>query len=325
MGPGGGCGRFGMREEMVMELPAIYRDDFRIRSFLFGEGKESVCIVGAQRGNEYQQLYVASLLVKKLKEIEERGGICPGRQIRVIPCANPYSINAKKRFWTADNTDINRMYPGYDLGETTQRIAAAVFDVAKRYEYGIQFASFYMPGRFLPHIRIMKTGLEEPGMARKFGFPYVVLHQPRPFDTTTLNYNWQIWETKAFSLYTTDTNHIDEASAHMAVDGVLRFLHTQKILKDRIPGGYFSEIIERTDLVSVRTSCAGFFFSDVSVGQRITHGQKLAEIRDTYTNELKQELVSPVDGTLFFMRNEPLTYQATAVFKIIPQGAERKF
>lgn len=312
-----------MREEIVMELPALYRDSFRIQSFVFGEGKNSVCIVGAQRGNEYQQLYVASLLTEKLKEVEGKGGICPGRSIRIIPCVNPYSINAKKRFWTADNTDINRMYPGYDLGETTQRIAAAVFDVARDYDYGIQFASFYMPGSFLPHIRIMKTGLEEPDLARKFGFPYVVLHQPRPFDTTTLNYNWQIWETKAFSLYTTETNHIDRQSALMAVDGVLRFLHTQKILKERIPGGYFSEIIERTDLVSVRTTCAGFFFPDTAVGDRVKKGQKLAEIRDTYDNSLKQELTSPVDGTLFFMRNEPLTYQATAVFKVIPDGAER--
>lgn len=313
-----------MREEMVMELPAIYRDAFRIRSFLFGEGEKSVCIVGAQRGNEYQQLYVTSLLVRRLRDLEERGGICQGKQICVVPCVNPYSINAKKRFWTADNTDINRMYPGYDLGETTQRIAAALFDVAKVYRYGIQFASFYMPGRFLPHVRIMKTGLEDPELALKFGFPYVVLHVPRPFDTTTLNYNWQIWDTKAFSLYTTETNHIDETSARQAVDGVFRFLHTQGILKDRIPGGYFSEIVETPDLASVRTSCAGFFFPTAGAGDRVTAGQKLAEIRDTYTNELKEELVSPVDGRLFFVRNEPLTYQATAVFKIIPQGAEKR-
>lgn len=45
-----------MREEMVMELPALYRDSFRIKSFLFGAGEKSVCIVGAQRGNEYQQI-----------------------------------------------------------------------------------------------------------------------------------------------------------------------------------------------------------------------------------------------------------------------------
>ena len=89
----------------------------------FGEGEEAVCIVGSMRGNEVQQLYCCSRLVKKLKGMEEEGKLTPGKKILVIPCVNPYSVNIQKRFWTVDNTDINRMFPGYDLGETTQRIA----------------------------------------------------------------------------------------------------------------------------------------------------------------------------------------------------------
>ncbi len=50
------------------------------------------------------------------------------------------------------------MFPGYDLGETTQRIADGVFKVIKNYQYGIQFTSFYMPGDFMPHVRMMKEG-----------------------------------------------------------------------------------------------------------------------------------------------------------------------
>ena len=38
------------------------------------------------------------------------------RTLMVIPCCNPYSVNVKKRFWSIDNTDINRMFPGYDKG-----------------------------------------------------------------------------------------------------------------------------------------------------------------------------------------------------------------
>ena len=44
----------------------------------------------------------------------------------------------------------------------------------KDYEYGIQFASFYMPGNFVPQVRMMKTGRENIELAKKFGFPYVV-------------------------------------------------------------------------------------------------------------------------------------------------------
>ena len=61
--------------------------------------------------------------------------------------------------------------------------------------------------------------------------PYVVIRSPKPYDTTTLNYNWQIWETSAFSVYTSATDRIDEASAKQAVASVMRFLSRMGIIK----------------------------------------------------------------------------------------------
>ena len=48
--------------------------------------------------------------------------------------------------------------------------------------------------------------------ALKFEMPYVVRRKVRPYDTATLNYNWQVWETQAFSFYTTSTTTIDRRS-----------------------------------------------------------------------------------------------------------------
>ena len=58
----------------------------------------------------------------------------PGYEILVIPSANPYSMNIEKRFWPIDNTDINRMFPGYVKGETTQRIAGGIFEKIQDYQ-----------------------------------------------------------------------------------------------------------------------------------------------------------------------------------------------
>lgn len=59
----------------------------------------------------------------------------------------------------------------------------------------------------------MHTGFEDISLARGFGLPYVIIREPKPYDTTTLNYNWQIWETAAFSVYTGGTERIDYVSA----------------------------------------------------------------------------------------------------------------
>lgn len=133
--------------------------------------------------------------------LENHGFLQKGLSVTVIPSANPFSMNIGKRFWAMDDTDINRMFPGYNKGETTQRIAAGLFEKLQGYEYGIQMASFYMPGEFIPHVRIVKTVLDYADEGKDFGLPYVSVSEPAPFDTTLLNYNWQNWNTKAFSLY----------------------------------------------------------------------------------------------------------------------------
>ena len=183
------------------------------------------------RGKEGQQLDVCARSIRRVGEVEAAHAITADREILVIPSVNHHAMNLGKRFWPVDNTDINRMFPGYDLGETTQRIAAGVFDKVKDYDYGIQFASFYLPGDFIPHVRMMDTGRQNTSLAGLFGLPYVVVRRPKPIDTTTLNYNWQIWDTSAFSLYTTETDFIDEVSARQAVAAVLRFLTRMGILK----------------------------------------------------------------------------------------------
>ena len=100
-----------MRKEVIYTLKNLYRADMNIYGYHFGKGEKSACIVGACRGNEIQQLYICSQLVRKLKELEERGAIVKNNEILVIPSVNPSSMNISKRFWPTDDTDINGSLP----------------------------------------------------------------------------------------------------------------------------------------------------------------------------------------------------------------------
>lgn len=306
-----------MNKRVIYEMVGLYRDDFQIIGYEFGEGEKSVCIVGSSRGNEVQQIYCCSKLVKKFRQLEAEGRICEGHKILIIPSLNPYSMNIQKRFWPTDNTDINRMFPGYDLGETTQRIADGVFREISEYQFGIQFTSFYMPGNFVPHIRLMDEGYSRIETAMQFGLPYVVKRKVRPYDTATLNYNWQVWNTEAFSLYTTATEQIDPNGAGQAVLSVMNFLSAQNIIRYQVPVLAESKVVTDTELVSVRTSESGVFEPLVKAGEEVKTGQPLANIIHPYESELIETLYAPVDGKIFFIHNAPLTYANTAVIKIV--------
>ena len=56
-----------MKKEVLYEIKAIYRDDFRVTGYTFGEGEKALCIVGSMRGNENQQLFCCSRLVARLR------------------------------------------------------------------------------------------------------------------------------------------------------------------------------------------------------------------------------------------------------------------
>ena len=306
-----------MNKEILFSLKSPYREQLDIIGFKFGHGEKSVAIVGALRGNEVQQMYVCSRMVQELKKLEAKGKIPQNCEIMVIPCVNYYSMNLGKRFWAMDNTDINRMFPGYNLGETTQRIADGLFTKLQGYKYGIQLASFYQPGNFLPHVKIMDTDFTDSELMKDFGLQFGIVRKPRPYDTTTLNYNWQIWETKAFSVYANATDEIDEKSAEEAVNAILRFMNSVGAVSVKTQPGYITEIIDESETQQIRSQAAGIFTSLTSVGKTVERGDVLGRITDPFDGEVVSEIRSPVSGTVYFEYHSPLINEKTVCFKII--------
>lgn len=309
-----------MKIQTIFTMSSPYRDDFRIKAYTFGHGEKTLAIVGAMRGDELQQQYVAARLVRELTQLEANGQIAEGVSISVIPSVNPFSMNIEKRFWALDNTDINRMFPGYDLGETTQRIAAGLFEFIQEFKYGIQLASYYLPGNFVPHVRYIDTGtgFEDVSLGPLFGFPYVTTRKPDPFDTVLLNYNWQIWNTQAFSLYAGTTDVIDPATAQQSIEGVLRFVSATGLVRDlSLPEGMQSEVIDEEQCLTIQSPHAGILTDVIEAGHLVAKDQIIARIMHPYEGTLVSEVKSPCDGMVFFARNKSITYQNTVLFRIL--------
>ena len=304
-------------------MKSPYRDDFEIIGYRFGSGEDTLAIVGAMRGDEIQQQYICARMVSVLKDLERKGKIADGKSILVIPSCNPFSMNVSKRFWAMDGTDINRMFPGYDKGETTQRIAAALFEHLKSFKYGIQLASFYMPGDFVPHIRMLKTGYEDVETAMHFGLPFVTIRKPLPYDTTLLNYNWQIWGCKAFSLYAGQTNYVEHSTSMQSVEAMLRFLNKEGIVSYKtISAGYESVVLDEGNLSQVIARRAGIFYRLKNTGDNVAEGEVLANILDPYDCSLLEEVKSPVAGTIFFAHNKPLALEHAILYRILKEEEE---
>lgn len=306
-----------MKKEILYSVTSPYRDNFNIYGYRFGQGKQTLAVVGAIRGDEIQQQYTCAALIKRLSELEKSGELVPDHEILVIPSVNPFSMNIGKRFWSMDNTDINRMFPGYDKGETTQRIASALFESVKEYKYGVQLASYYIPGEFIPHVRMLNTGYQPEKEATYFGLPYVYVKDFKPYDTTLLNYNWQIWGVKAFSIYTGHTNVLIEECVDSAVESLLRFMVNAGIVSMAVRPGFNSQTITNADVVAVNSLTSGLLRKKQRAQDSVRRGDLLAEIVDPYDASIKESIYSPVDGVIFFTQENPLVIEGAQVFEIV--------
>ena len=172
-------------------------------------------------------------------------------------------------------------------------------------------------GGFVPHVRLMDEGFSDPETAKQFGLPYVIIRRVRPYDTATLNYNWQVWNTQAFSLYTSTTARLDRNSAGQAVLAVMNFMSKQGMLKYSIPDGLHSKIVHDEDMILIKTAKSGIFEPMVKAGEEVRTGQPLANILNPYEGNVLETLYAPFDRVVFFVHNEPLTYANTAVIKLI--------
>jgi len=304
-----------IRELYRLESP--FREDMTVKGFTFGRGEKAACIVGPLRGNEIQQLYICSQLMRRLKELEANGCISAGKEIMVVPGVNLYSLNVGTKFWGMERTDINRFFPGNNFASTTTRIADGILQQIKDYNFGIQLASFYMTGEFIPHVRMMETGYQNTSLANLFGLPYVVVRKPRPIDTRTLNYNWQNENTAAFSIYTNKNQEIDDKSARQAVAAMLRFLMRMGIIRYESHSGYISHVILEEDLMNVHASHGGILVREVATGEEVRYGMYLASVIDPLEGNVKEIIKAPTDGIVFFSNTEALVGERDIVFRLI--------
>lgn len=176
---------------------------------------------------------------------------------------------------------------------------------------------FHTPGEFLPHVRLMETGDENSSLANLFGLPFVVLRKPEPFDYGTLNYNWQINGTSAFSVYSNATETIDEDSESQMVASVLRFLTRMGIIKFNCHSGYIASIIEEEALMPIRVDVSGIYRPLKKPGDEVKFGELLAEVINPMEGEVISQILAPSDGVIFFSHTKPLVMQNGIVYQLL--------
>lgn len=305
-----------MKRFDILTLESPNRAPLRVEGFLFGEGNEgpSLAIVGSMSGEHINQLYVASRLVDYLRQKEEEGKIL-GR-ILVVPAVNTYALNMGETFWPLDKTDINMMFPGYAKGETTQRIAARLFETLRGYDYGIILEGRRDQGICLPYVKIIQSGYEDLDAAKDMGLRFIHHRPYEPIETAMLQYNWQLWETNAFSVVFGKSGMIEQRISAEVQAAIIRFMSKRAILDLPAFEGHCSNVVGTGQIQILKASRAGIFDPLVTCGTHVREGDVLGRITDALSGELLETITAPCEGVATCQYSYSLIFQNSIAFRI---------
>jgi hypothetical protein len=311
-----------MKKIEILRINSLNRAPLIVEGYLF-EGSNpdapTVAIVGAMEGKTILPLYTASKLVDFLKNsISDSQNILGN--ILVIPSINHYALNINERFWPLDKTNLNTMFPGYAEGETTQRIAKRLFDAISGYTHGIILENREDLSTCFPYVRLFQSGYEDIKNAKKFGYKIVHHKELRPTDTVSLQYNWQLWGTKAYSIMCPNETQIDMNSSNEVLEGIISFLSKNKIIKYKVLNGFESTVVTKEDIEIVKTPKSGIFIPTKQIGAHVIKDETIGKIIHAIEGEVIHKIVAPSNGVIACHYKNGLIFENAVAFRIIKSG-----
>lgn len=283
-----------------------------------------IALVAGLHGDEINGVFILSRLADFLNGVEE--GKYPElrllKQVLIIPAVNVLGVNLRTRTWPFDKTDLNRMFPGSTIGETTQRIAYAVLEATKRADIRIDIHTASTDFEEVPQIRLYGPTDGERESARLFGLPAVMERSLSPVFTTTLMYSWKVWPGQSFVMRVGQAGTVQLEHCQRVFRSLVLFLGRTGILDGVEIAAEDEEVcsFNRESAFRVCAEKAGTFVSDRPVGRWVRAGQELGYIYDSIGGGVIEKVVSPVAGLLTGIRRHPLLFEGDLILRVNRKG-----
>lgn len=313
----------GPAEKILVHMTAPAREDFDVPYHDLGpqQAEPAVALVAGLHGNELNGVFVLSRLASFLRRIDagEREGSALLRRVLIVPAVNVLGLNIRSRTWPFDGTDVNRMFPGYDAGETTQRIASAVLELTAAAHWRIDIHSSNADFEELPQVRLYDATDEEREAARWLGLPAVVERRANQTFVATLASAWRERGGRGLVVQAGHAGSLQSQHCERLFRALIDFLEKSGVLV----GVRLAEPEEDVhhfgpkNSLPVISNHAGWFVTRLEVGQWLQAGEVIGHVYDGFSGELRTELRTAVSGLLAGIRRQPLLCEGDLVARVL--------
>jgi predicted deacylase len=308
---------------VLLHMTAPSREDFDVPCHDLGprDATPRVAFVAGLHGNELNGVFVLARLASFLRGVADgtRDGAALLGRVRIVPAVNVLGLNTRQRCWPFDGTDVNRMFPGYDAGETTQRIAAAVLEATAEAPLRIDVHSSNVDFEELPQVRLYDPDDATREAARWLGLPAIVERRANQTFRATLASAWRERGGRSLVVQAGHAGSLQAPHCERLFRALIDFLERAGLLV----GVRLAEPEDDVHHFGPRQSLpliaehAGWFVSRLEVGQWLQAGDSVGYVYDGFHGDLRDEIRTPVSGLLSGIRRQPLLCEGDLVARLL--------
>lgn len=274
-----------------------------------------ISIVTGTHGDELEGQYVCFELAKRIDaEIEKLKGV-----VDIYPAINPLGIDSITRGIPAFDLDMNRLFPGNIDGNMTEYLAAGIMEDVKNSDVVIDIHASNIYLTEIPQIRINE--LHEDflvPLAEKTNVDFIWVHGASTVLESTFAYSLNSIGTPVLVVEMGVGMRITKNYGDQLVDGIFNLMREMGIWsgdtkKPRKP------IISREpdDVSFLNAKQSGVFIPCVKHWEKLKKGELIGRIVNPLETKVLDEIISPVDGILFTIRDYPIVDEGSLIGRLL--------
>ena len=285
------------------------------------EEMKRISIVTGIHGDELEGQYVCFELQRRIREQMD----CLQGIVDVYPAMNPLGIDSITRGIPAFDLDMNRLFPGNIDGNMTEYLAAGIIeDVAgSDCVLDIHASNLYLTE--IPQIRINELHEERLlPMAMESNVDFIWVHGASTVLESTFAYSLNSIGTPVLVVEMGVGMRITKAYGDQLVDGIFRLMQTLGIWTGKV-NAVRKPIVSKDpeDVSYLNASVGGLFLPSVKHWEELKKGDLVGRIVDPLSGEVLDEVLAPVDGILFTIREYPIVDEGSLMGRLLRKEAYR--
>lgn len=285
------------------------------------EEMKRISIVTGIHGDELEGQYVCFELQRRIREQMD----CLQGIVDVYPAMNPLGIDSITRGIPAFDLDMNRLFPGNIDGNMTEYLAAGIIeDVAgSDCVLDIHASNLYLTE--IPQIRINELHEERLlPMAMESNVDFIWVHGASTVLESTFAYSLNSIGTPVLVVEMGVGMRITKAYGNQLVDGIFRLMQTLGIWTGKV-NAVRKPIVSKDpeDVSYLNASVGGLFLPSVKHWEELKKGDLVGRIVDPLSGEVLDEVLAPVDGILFTIREYPIVDEGSLMGRLLRKEAYR--